>query len=1169
MSLCSARSSPRLHRRIPATAVATEGFLTCSGLGFGPTGGQAFPRPLFSAGRVLSELGELLPPTPGETPENIRTLSEHWNCPTASVKPVQQTDGNKSVNSPVIEIAAAESMYDFFEKIWWGNASNDTSVPAANNHVIRSEAARVQGLPSMLVCSVIGRPGTGQSVPVLQVVGCPTFTSESHRGSPWVETEIAPDNFDGRDAEDFHDIYIGSLSSDTRYRSTAKLNNESVDSRLSEGNFGYSTNGALWTTVLTEPKHEQDLDPVLEANESLRRLLYSCYGDEVGQLSEQDTDLMMDGPTEEETRVVRLPRFIPLPLGTQLPPGILATADIGSERLLRAIRLQWGLTSTEFLTCNLVREWLDAVAERADTFATCWHYVRDYHHLWHGQSNFVNDITHDAFRLAGLRMTARMHCDAMRYAKPTKTDYKISKLLRVIKRVRTILPSDPRVPEGCPPVLRFEAIALLQPESGPWKKLVSGFQLAHAEYMPPFLLDYSPLRFSARTRLENINVAQLAPNQLMLAVDRTPDDDREAQSDDDSAVVPQPDGYQTVVLRKPPPPPSPYRAARLPISQRDSLHRVTQTDASQNSATAPSQKRDRGSSRDESSPRKKRSKKKKKTQHSASDDSNQSSDGSSSASSQSSSSVSTNEQSDSAPCTPPKRSETKTHTPPSRKWYSSALLPRLPSDRALQRSELARETKASRESNANLATSPRHQQYLEHRIPLDTRNSYPPALRILSHMLRTSVPRSFKVFRDRKLRSAVPSHKRFTPLQLSDDFLSLYNGSTSAAQAWIITTLNKVRVLRSRNRWSELNVWNTTDFPEDLVKVYRRGLWGYQHENVPTLNSFSPWSLLALVPGCYEPKTKTVRIPAEGLVYEDALSLAETYCTLVSFAESISDGLGDGCSIALVRAIRLEYMSLMRHTSVFPVQFRSLEDAWNRAVESRVAYTAEFFETLGRLVDTFYTLATTPDNTFVGWIKNKDSKTPRQIEMCRYKFKDGEASLQWNSSKDPELSAHVNSIIRNSLDRFQHGPSIAMVRHGIYVPPAASLPRKSTQTDSKGKAHDAPARNSDGFCVELLRNVKAPSKNMRAVTVARAHPSKKYPTVIVGSNAPVGVCLRAMGSCLFRCKIKNCKLYHFPAQGTRPPADVNLTNLLEFLNDPAVSALVAPTELGEKVLRPL
>ena len=118
MSLCSARSSPRLHRRIPATAVATEGFLASSGLGFGPTGGQAFPRPLFSAGRVLSELGELLPPTPGETPENIRTLSEHWNCPTASVKPVQQTDGNKSVNSPVIEIAAAESIAGTTIPLW-------------------------------------------------------------------------------------------------------------------------------------------------------------------------------------------------------------------------------------------------------------------------------------------------------------------------------------------------------------------------------------------------------------------------------------------------------------------------------------------------------------------------------------------------------------------------------------------------------------------------------------------------------------------------------------------------------------------------------------------------------------------------------------------------------------------------------------------------------------------------------------------------------------------------------------------------------------------------------------------------------------------------------------------------------------------------------------------
>ena len=51
--------------------------------------------------------------------------------------------------------------------------------------------------------------------------------------------------------------------------------------------------------------------------------------------------------------------------------------------------------------------------------------------------------------------------------------------------------------------------------------------------------------------------------------------------------------------------------------------------------------------------------------------------------------------------------------------------------------------------------------------------------------------------------------------------------------AWIITTLNTVRVRRSRLRCADLNVWNMTDCPDESAKVYRRGLWGYQPENAP------------------------------------------------------------------------------------------------------------------------------------------------------------------------------------------------------------------------------------------------------------------------------------------------------------------------------------------------
>lgn len=203
MSLRTARSSPPLDRRIPA--VATCFFLTDSRLGFESTPSrQAFPRPLFLAGRVVSERGELSEPTPGETPENVSSLAEHWNFNTATVKRVQLTQGSSGPDAPTIEVATAADVYDSVSQIWLPNTTAsdtlDTGIPTC---MARGDAVCAQGLQSLLVCSVFGRPGDDQSIPVIQVVGCPAPTTALHRGSPWVKSANVPENLDGRNEGDY------------------------------------------------------------------------------------------------------------------------------------------------------------------------------------------------------------------------------------------------------------------------------------------------------------------------------------------------------------------------------------------------------------------------------------------------------------------------------------------------------------------------------------------------------------------------------------------------------------------------------------------------------------------------------------------------------------------------------------------------------------------------------------------------------------------------------------------------------------------------------------------------------------------------------------------------------------------------------------------------------
>ena len=73
-----------------------------------------------------------------------------------------------------------------------------------------------------------------------------------------------PDVFDRRDRHDQFDIHLGSLLGFSRNASLTTLNKADAASYLYHSVFGFSTNGALYSTVIAEASHDIDLDEVVQ-----------------------------------------------------------------------------------------------------------------------------------------------------------------------------------------------------------------------------------------------------------------------------------------------------------------------------------------------------------------------------------------------------------------------------------------------------------------------------------------------------------------------------------------------------------------------------------------------------------------------------------------------------------------------------------------------------------------------------------------------------------------------------------------------------------------------------------------------------------------------------------------------------------------------------------------
>ena len=504
MSLSTARSPPRAGRYIPL--VATEGFLAEQNLLVTEATRStfSFPYPLFLPAGLIDARGELKNETRDGPPANTCSFAEHWNCPTSTAKPVANaTMTVQEESSGSTMVATAEDLY-IETALRWGLYD----IPR-NDMAVRAK----HGLHSILVCGQLVRPGGRLSTPVIQVVACPTPTSDTIVGSPWtVSEDQMPKALDNRNSCDRFDIYLGSFRCASRNRTLSALQKESIESYMTSAVFGYSTNGALFNSILMEASHVDEKDEALEKGSEWTRVLYCSPEEGRKRLSDRDWDWLLErGQGDPNRTVAWLPKCIPLPKGSPLPPGVLAAANIGSENLIRAMRDQWGSTTSDFMSCNLIREWLDAVARETQLFVTHWSYVCEYSHLWNESACFV-DKAENEFRLAMLRHTGRMHFDAMGHSqKHIKNG--IPRLLALCERVRDIVPCDQTMADECPASYRFEVMTLLAPKSKSWRNLLSGFTQQHA-WMPPYLRVLTPVECDARTNPDRITQATLIPGEV-------------------------------------------------------------------------------------------------------------------------------------------------------------------------------------------------------------------------------------------------------------------------------------------------------------------------------------------------------------------------------------------------------------------------------------------------------------------------------------------------------------------------------------------------------------------------------------------------------------------------------------------------------------------------------
>ena len=232
---------------------------------------------------------------------------------------------------------------------------------------------------------------------------------------------------------------------------------------IQHGLFAFSRNGSMMTTVATLARHSDNLDKVLQSEALLQVKLYASKREAMKRLTEYDAATPeADAGGNQKEKWVLLPKFIPLPAGTELPPCILGSALIGSKDLIQICKERWGVDSLPFFENNLVREWLDAVAEHSECFDTVWYLAGEYMELFDHNAQFIVAESADSIRLAWLRLAARLHVDAVRFGS-FRDKLGVSEILAAINRSAGRFGSLHSIPGAVPPAMSLEVITMIRP----------------------------------------------------------------------------------------------------------------------------------------------------------------------------------------------------------------------------------------------------------------------------------------------------------------------------------------------------------------------------------------------------------------------------------------------------------------------------------------------------------------------------------------------------------------------------------------------------------------------------------------------------------------------------------------------------------------------------------
>jgi hypothetical protein len=94
----------------------------------------------------------------------------------------------------------------------------------------------------------------------------------------------------------------------------------------------FSTNGLMMTTMAANARHSKSLDPGLQSSSLWQLKLYAPKHEAMARLTELDAALAETQLiTDPDGTMALLPKIIPLPAGTEVPPCIRGSATVGSQ----------------------------------------------------------------------------------------------------------------------------------------------------------------------------------------------------------------------------------------------------------------------------------------------------------------------------------------------------------------------------------------------------------------------------------------------------------------------------------------------------------------------------------------------------------------------------------------------------------------------------------------------------------------------------------------------------------------------------------------------------------------------------------------------------------------------------------------------------------------------